>query len=202
MQLLTPELEAQLSANLAARIDALSRGEREPDPKPVVRLFSPVGSATWLATEIDADGIFFGLADLGFGCPELGSFALSELESVRLPFGLTIERDLHFTVADDHQRQEDVWAQLDHSFNKSPGFTPAFLLELAVSPSRRERARRQAVCPVLGRVEPRKMLADDLGGYIVLEALRAGVPVGDEAVRIKTRPPASLSSSCKNRSMR
>ena len=64
---------------------------------PVVRLFSPVGAATWLATEIDADGIFFGLADLGFGCPELGSFALDELESVRLPFGLTIERDLHFT---------------------------------------------------------------------------------------------------------
>lgn len=29
--------------------------------------------------------------------PELGSFALAELEAVRLPFGLTIERDLHFT---------------------------------------------------------------------------------------------------------
>ena len=97
MKLLTPELATQLRANLAARIDALSRGEREPDPKPVVRLFSPVGAATWLATEIDADGIFFGLADLGFGCPELGSFALAELEAVHLPFGLTIERDLHFT---------------------------------------------------------------------------------------------------------
>src|SRR3546814_18256394 len=82
MKLLTPALEAQLRANLATRIDTLSRGEREPDPKPVVRLFSPVGAATWLATEIDADGIFFGLADLGFGCPELGSFALSELASV------------------------------------------------------------------------------------------------------------------------
>lgn len=96
MTLLTPELEAQLRANLAARIAAAARGEREPDPPPVVRLFSPVGAATWLATEIDADGIFFGLADLGFGCPELGSFALAELEAVRLPFGLTIERDLQF----------------------------------------------------------------------------------------------------------
>ena len=51
MKLLTPELEAQLRANLAARIDALSRGEREPDHKPVVRLFSPVGAATWLSAE-------------------------------------------------------------------------------------------------------------------------------------------------------
>src|SRR3546814_2226994 len=66
-------------------------------PLPVVRLFSPVGAATWLATEIDADGIFFGLADLGFGCPELGSFALAELEAVRLPFGLTIERSEEHT---------------------------------------------------------------------------------------------------------
>lgn len=39
---------------------------------------------------------YFGLADLGFGCPELGSFALEELESIRLPFGLGIERDILF----------------------------------------------------------------------------------------------------------
>ena len=39
---------------------------------------------------------FFGLADLGFGTPELGSFALEELQSIRLPFGLGIERDTLF----------------------------------------------------------------------------------------------------------
>jgi len=99
MKLLTPALEAQLRANLTARLEAAAQGRREPDPSPVVRLFSPVGAATWLATEIDEDGIFFGLADLGFGCPELGSFALAELEAVRLPFGLTIERDLHFRAS-------------------------------------------------------------------------------------------------------
>ncbi|MGQ3138390.1 MAG: DUF2958 domain-containing protein [Sphingopyxis solisilvae] len=99
MRLLTPALEARLRANLAARFEAAAQGRCEPDPPPVVRLFSPVGAATWLATEIDADGIFFGLADLGFGCPELGSFALAELEAVRLPFGLSIERDLHFTAS-------------------------------------------------------------------------------------------------------
>lgn len=59
-------------------------------------LFDPVGQATWLATEIDTDDILFGLADLGFGSPELGSFSLEEMQSVRLPFGLGIERDIFF----------------------------------------------------------------------------------------------------------
>jgi len=36
------------------------------------------------------------LADLGFGYPDLGSFSLSELQSVSLPFGMAIERDLLF----------------------------------------------------------------------------------------------------------
>lgn len=96
MILVTPEIRAALRANSAARCEALSKGEREPDPVPVVRFFNPVGSATWLATELDGDGILFGLADLGFGCPELGSFSLRELESIRLPFGLGIERDTCF----------------------------------------------------------------------------------------------------------
>lgn len=98
MKLLTPNLEARLRANDAARRATVARGGREPDPAPVVRFFNPVGSATWLATEMDEDGILFGLADLGFGCPELGGFALAELEAVRLPFGLGIERDLGFTA--------------------------------------------------------------------------------------------------------
>lgn len=96
MKILTSDLAARLRANDAARRAAAARGEREPDPVPVVRFFNPVGLATWLATELDEDGILFGLADLGFGCPELGSFALAELEAVRLPFGLGIERDLGF----------------------------------------------------------------------------------------------------------
>lgn len=98
MTLLTPDLAARLRANDAARRVAVARGGREPDPMPVVRFFNPVGSATWLATELDEDGILFGLADLGFGCPELGSFALTELEAVRLQFGLGIERDLGFAA--------------------------------------------------------------------------------------------------------
>ncbi len=96
MILLTPELRDQLRANDLGRCEALRRGDPAPDPIPVVRFFNPVGAATWLATELDEDGILFGVADLGFGCPELGSFALEELASIRLPFGLGIERDILF----------------------------------------------------------------------------------------------------------
>jgi len=93
MVLLTKTLRQALLANGAHR-DGLER-----DPVPVVKFFNPCGAATWLATELDADGdTLFGLADLGFGCPELGSFSLAELAGVRNRFGLGIERDLHFST--------------------------------------------------------------------------------------------------------
>ena len=90
------------SLHFALRTNALTsrihdqRGERF-DPLPVVKFFNPLGAATWIATELyDDDDTLFGLADLGFGCPEMGPFSLSEISSVRLPFGLFIERDEHF----------------------------------------------------------------------------------------------------------
>jgi hypothetical protein len=67
------------------------------DPVPVVKLFNPTGPGTWLITELDPDGdTMFGLCDLDMGSPELGSVSLREITSVTLPFGLTIERDVHF----------------------------------------------------------------------------------------------------------
>ena len=87
MILLTDELCAQLLAN---------GRQRDTDHVPVVKFFNPFGEGVWLATELDEDGdVMFGLADIG--CPELGSWSLSELASVRLPFGMGIERDLLFT---------------------------------------------------------------------------------------------------------
>ena len=62
-----------------------------------VKFFNPVGAGTWYATEFDGEDMFFGLADLGMGEPELGYFTLSEFATVKLPFGLTIERDMHWT---------------------------------------------------------------------------------------------------------
>ena len=97
MILLTDELRQTLRTNAVLREMHTRRELPEPDPAPVVKFFNPLGSATWLATELDRDGdTLFGLADLGFGCPELGSFSLSGIRAVRLPYGLWIERDLSF----------------------------------------------------------------------------------------------------------
>ena len=87
MILLTRTQRAQLLAN----------GRRRGiDHVPVVKFFNPFGAGVWLATELDEDGdVMFGLADIGY--PELGSWSFGELESIRLPFGMGIERDLLFT---------------------------------------------------------------------------------------------------------
>jgi len=92
MRLLTKVIERKLLANHEKVV--ASGGEAS--LKPVVKYFSPVGGATWLITDVDDDGILFGLADLGLGSPELGYVSLKELEEVQLGFGLGIERDLNF----------------------------------------------------------------------------------------------------------
>ena len=64
--------------------------------KPICKLFTPWGRATWLLTGIE-DGILYGYADLGMGCVEWGGIAsLEELEAIRGPFGMRIERDLYW----------------------------------------------------------------------------------------------------------
>lgn len=60
----------------------------------IVKFFDPTGSWTWYATEFDGKDIFFGLVD-GFEL-EWGTFSLSEMQSVKGPLGLGIERDLYF----------------------------------------------------------------------------------------------------------
>lgn len=83
----------------AAQLSRMSHNAQlvDADHVPVAKLFNPCGAATWLVAELAEDGdTLFGLADMGFGCPELGSFSLAELQSLRLPFGLTIERDISF----------------------------------------------------------------------------------------------------------
>ncbi|MGF7150084.1 hypothetical protein FHS96_003742 [Sphingomonas zeicaulis] len=107
MIILPPAIRDALRANDGLRLAAMARGLSEPDPVPILRLFNPLGAATWLATELALDGdTLFGLADLGFGCPELGSFSLREILGLRLPFGLGIERDIAFST--DHPLSD--WA--------------------------------------------------------------------------------------------
>jgi len=90
MKLLTKEIEAKLRAN----------GRTRADCPPLLKLFNPCGAYTALFTELAEDGdTLFGLADMGFGCPELGYSSLAEIMAIRLPFGLKIERDRSFEAS-------------------------------------------------------------------------------------------------------
>ena len=75
-------------------LPALGSQEENPDPMVPVKFFQPWGAWTWYATEFDGADTFFGYV-YGFE-GELGYFSLAELESVRGPAGLRIERDLHW----------------------------------------------------------------------------------------------------------
>lgn len=89
--LLTFELRTSLRRN--ADLSA----QREQDHKPVVKFFTPDGSATWLFTELAPDqDTLFGLCDLGHGEPEIGYASLAEIQSLRGPMRLLVERDRHF----------------------------------------------------------------------------------------------------------
>ena len=82
-----------------------------PDPI-IVKFFTPWGRATWWivqATPLDTingdpcepedakDWHMYGFADVvGPDCAELGYTLLSDLISVRGPFGLTVERDMRY----------------------------------------------------------------------------------------------------------
>jgi hypothetical protein len=98
MKLFTSEQLKKLLANGKANRQRQEQGLDEIDFKPVVKLFTPDGGATWLLTEIDPDepDIAFGLCDLGMGFPELGNVSLAELAEVRGQLGLPIERDKWF----------------------------------------------------------------------------------------------------------
>ena len=69
-----------------------------------VKFFTPDSSWTWYAVEggpvLDEEGneVDYELFGLVYGQErEMGYFLLSELESVKGPLGLAIERDLYFT---------------------------------------------------------------------------------------------------------
>jgi hypothetical protein len=87
-----------LTKAIRKRIPALySQEKKGMEAKVHVKFFNPCGAATWFATEFDPEtGRFFGYVSMHLGEGELGYFMLHELEGVRLPFGLGIERDRHF----------------------------------------------------------------------------------------------------------
>ena len=92
MKLLTKEIRNSLP-KLYATEDVPSN-----EKVAVAKFFYPCGRGTWYATEFDGEDTFFGyvVSMLGTDCDEWGYFSLSELESVKGPLGLGIERDIAF----------------------------------------------------------------------------------------------------------
>jgi hypothetical protein len=93
MQLLTDKIKKALPS--------LYSTEDTPceEKKVVVKFFNPLGSQTWEIVEgsyqEDMDTwLLFGKCDLGFGGAEWGYVTLAELESIKLPMGMGIERDI------------------------------------------------------------------------------------------------------------
>jgi len=97
LSVLTPEAAQRLIQNHQEQLP-LKGTRNERDFEPVCKLFLPWGSATWLLTEMDDDGLAFGLADLGFGTPELGYLSMDEIYAVKGPGGLRVEQDRHWTA--------------------------------------------------------------------------------------------------------
>jgi hypothetical protein len=86
-QLMTDEIRQQfppLYANEQIGLEAIAP----------VKYFSPDSNWTWYPTEFDGEDLFFGLV-IGYEI-ELGYFSLSELQNLRGPLGLRIERDLYY----------------------------------------------------------------------------------------------------------
>ena len=94
MKLLTKTIEKQL-----AKFPLYSQDEKGEEAQVICKFFNPCGSQTWYVLEgekIGDDYRFFVLFDDTTN-REYGYVMLSELEKIRLPFGLTIERDIYFT---------------------------------------------------------------------------------------------------------
>lgn len=89
--LATKEQYNKLVSNHEANVNG------DKDHAPVIKLFTPMGAATWLLSELDPHtGIAFGLCDLGMGFPELGSVSLVELSELTFPNH--VERDQHIEL--------------------------------------------------------------------------------------------------------
>lgn len=70
--------------------------------KVIAKFFNPVGVGTWLITEASKlennDYEMFGYCHLGDNeMAEFGYVYLSELEQLKLPFGMSVERDLYMS---------------------------------------------------------------------------------------------------------
>ena len=85
-----------ITQTLKERFAQIGRQDQKQDPIVVAKFFDPAGSASWWVTEYDPEtNCCFGYVT-GLQFDEWGYFSVNELEAIRRPFGLGIERDRHF----------------------------------------------------------------------------------------------------------
>lgn len=92
MQLMTDELKEKFK-----NFPLMSQDGKGMDAEVVVKYFNPVGAGTWLITEGEeqpnGDWELFGYCKIHEW--EWGTVFLSELQELKLPHGMGIERDLY-----------------------------------------------------------------------------------------------------------
>lgn len=100
MKLITKEIEKKIE-----KYPLYSQDGKGDEAVVIAKFFPPWGGMSFYATEgsktEDGDIEFFGMVT-NCGEYELGYFTLSQLENLRGPWGLKVERDLYFkgTIAD------------------------------------------------------------------------------------------------------
>lgn len=95
MKLMTKELEEVFEKYPLGSQDGLGG-----QAKVIVKYFNPMGVGTWFITEAEkrenGDFEMYGYCNLGDdNMAEFGYVMLSDLQEIKLPFGMTIERDLY-----------------------------------------------------------------------------------------------------------
>ncbi len=94
-QLTQNELK-ELRSNFNINNERSAQGENVKAFKPVVKFFNPTGRGTWYLSELSPDHMGFGICQLNE--TELGYVSLKALNALRLPFGLSIEKDITFSA--------------------------------------------------------------------------------------------------------
>ena len=112
MKLITKEIEEKFK-----KFPLNSQDGLEGNAEVLVKYFNPAGAGTWLITEAekqdDGDWMLYGYCHIFEW--EWGPVMLSELESIKGPFGLGIERDLYT----GNQKYIKDYPETDYHINSS-----------------------------------------------------------------------------------
>ena len=101
MKLLTKEITEKA-------LEQYDKGSDMDDQMIVAKFFNPVGSWSWYLMNLDKDEDYaWGIVD--GNAVEMGSFSMKELQDVKLPFGLGIERDMYFEPI----KASELWKELN-----------------------------------------------------------------------------------------